>query len=272
MLLNIFKFDWFQIDTVIIILLLLLLFSVKVYKQISRWRFSLSNESLKRIPLKNLKIDTNVSGMVLRKCSVIKNNIADDEESSRYVVFLVTRNFKRRLFRILTEGLGSYGINIVNISLKFKPGIKKELLEQNKEETVNKVISKILNPSEQENVRSSSKYIVMHYSDSPMLYKSLLFDELNGRIISINPKINKVNINKVSSLADHDVKLHLIFSKKSYLILNNNNLKKFLKEFPHYNKLGIELTMIEKSGKSYKYYETILLGIILNIIEIKSKK
>ena len=111
----------------------------------------------------------------------------------------------------------------------------------------------------------------MHYSDSPIPYKSLQSDENNIGMISINPKINKVNMRKISVLAEFESKLHLIFSKKSYLVLNNNNLKKFLKEFPHYNNLGIDLTIIEKSGKSYKYYETILLGIILNIIE-KNKK
>ena len=266
---DIFRLDWVLIDMVIIILLLLLLFSVKIFKEISRWRFSLSNESLTRTQLKNLEIDTNVSGMILKNYSVIKNNSVREEESSRLVVFLSMRKIKRRLFRILTEGLCSYGINIIDISLKYKSGNNKDRLEQNKEETVKTVISKILNQSEQENLISCSNYIVMHYSDSPMLYKSLLSDEDDTRLISINPKISKVSISKISELTDLGSKIHLIFSKKSYFVLNNNNLKKFLKELPHYNKLGIQITIMEKTGKSYKYYETVLLGIILNIIEKK---
>ena len=266
---DIFRLDWILIDTVIIILLLLLLFSVKLFKEISRWRFSLSNESLKRIPLKNLDIDTNVPGMVLRNCSIIKNISVEEAESSKLVLFLVTRKIKRRLFRILTEGLCSYGIDVINISFKYKSGINTDRLEQYKEESVKTMVSKILDQSEQENLISSSNYIVMHHSDSPMLYKSLMTDESNTKMISINPKINKGDVSKFSSLADLGSKIHLIFSKKSYLVLNNNNLKKFLKELPHYNKLGIQLTIIEKSRKSYKYYETILLGIIINIIDKK---
>ena len=272
MSLDLFRLDWILIDTVIIILLLVLLFSVKVFKEISRWRFSLSNESLNRIKLKNLEMDTNTSNVVIKSCSVIKKRNELGEESSKVVVFLGTKKFKRKLVRILTEGLGSYGFHIVRIDLKIKSGINNDSSERNKELIIGKIISKILEQSKQENLITSSSYCLIHCSNSSASYKSLLSDENNARMILINPRINKVNSSKISELVELEPKFHLIFSKKSHLILNNNSLKIFLKDNPHNNKLGIQLNIIEKSRKSFKYYETILLGIILNILEKKNKK
>jgi len=268
MALDIFRLDWILIDTVIIVLLLLLLFSVKIFKEISRWRFSMSNESLKRINLKNLELNTNASSLIIKHCRIIKKIITPNKDSSKVVVILNTNSFKRKLLRNLTEGLGSYGFDIVRIDVKIKSGIT-DYPEQDKEISVRKVISKIINQSEREKLISSSNYVVVHYSDSPLQYKSILSDVNNTGIISINPKLNKKNQSILSNLVDQEHKLNLIFSKKSYLILKNNSLKKFLRENLHYNKLGTQLTIIEKSRKSFKYYETILLGTILSILEIK---
>lgn len=272
MSLDLFRLDWILIDTVIIILLLLLLFSVKIFKEISRWRFSLSNESLNHIKLKNLEMNADTSYVIIKNCSVIKQRRARDDESSRVVVFLSTKKFKRKLVRILTEGLGSYGHEIVIIDLKIKSGIHNDNSERSNEFSVRKALSKILKQSEQEKVISSSNFFVMHYSDSPLLYKSILSDENNAGMISINPKIKKMNHGEISRLVDLELKFHLIYSRKSYLALNNKSLEKFLKENLHYNKLGNQLTIVEKSRKSFKYYETILLGIILKILEIETKK
>ena len=266
---DIFRLDWILIDTIIIILLLLLLTSVKVFKEISRWRFSLSNESLKLTTLKDLKFNTTQTNVIVKHCSVIKENKVASEDSSKVVVILSTGSFKRKLLRLLSEGLGSFGFDIVSIGLKIKPGIDNNSTEQIKQGPVRSIIAKILELLEQDKLISSSKYFVIQYSDSLLRYKSILTDVNNTGIISINPKVNKLSLSMLSNLVDRENTFHLIFSKKSYLILNNSSLKKFLKENPHYNKLGIQLTIIEKSRKSFKYYETILLGTILNIIEIK---
>jgi len=272
MSLDIFRLDWILIDTVIIILLLLLLFSVKLFKEISRWRFSLSNESLIRIKLKNSEMDTNSSIAIIKNCSMIKKRSDAEEHSPRVVVFLNTKSFSRKPIRILIEGLGSYGFAIVRIDLKIKSGINIEDSEGIKETAIGKIISSVIKHSKQQKLISSSKYTAIFCSNSSSLYKSIVSDENNEGMIVINPKISNVNSGKISRLVNLEPKLHLIFSKKSHLMLNNNSLKKFLKENPHHNKLGNQLTVIDKSRKSFKYYETILLGTILNIIELKNNK
>ena len=141
---DIFRLDWILIDTIIIILLLILLFSVKIFKEISRWRFSLSNESLIRIKLKNSEIGADTSSVIIKDCSIVKKKNDVDENSSGVVVFLNTRKFINKPIWILTEGLGSYGFTIIRINLKIKSGIFIDDSTRNKEIPIRKIISRIL--------------------------------------------------------------------------------------------------------------------------------
>ena len=94
-------------------------------------------------------------------------------------------------------------------------------------------------------------------------------------MVLVNPKLNTVNIKNFSeilSCKDLKSQLFVIFSKKSNIILNNKNLKIFLEEFPKQNINNLRLLTLEKAKNSFKYYETILLGIIIDLIENNSLK
>jgi len=269
---EIFRLDWILIDTVIIILLILLLISVKIFKEMSRWRYSISNEKVKRFPLKNCKVDLTNPNLVLKKYEVIKSIFENREESSKTVIIMIDINVKRKLLRNLIEGLTSYGIVIIILGIKYKFNIKGDILERTLGEDIRKVISAVLYQSKQEKFISSSHYMLMNYSESRLFYRSLFTDENHFGTISINPKINKTVKSKSIDISDPRFKVYYIFSKKSYFGFTNNNLKRFLREFPHYNKGDIQLSIIENSRKSFKYYETILLGIIISIIESTNLK
>jgi hypothetical protein len=66
---------------------------------------------------------------------------------------------------------------------------------------------------------------------------------------------------------DDDSSLYVIFNKKSIFNLTNKNYKNFLREFNESKNDFLNIITLEKARSSFKYYETILLGILVNIIE-----
>ena len=72
---------------------------------------------------------------------------------------------------------------------------------------------------------------------------------------------------EVSKLIDLESPINVIFSKNLSLFISNKNLKTFLKVFNNVNSEVFRLIVVEKARKSFKYYETILLGIIIYLID-----
>ena len=61
--------------------------------------------------------------------------------------------------------------------------------------------------------------------------------------------------------------LFYIFSKRNFFIFKNKKLKYFKKYFKEKNAKKVELIILEKSNRNFKYYETILLGMLIDTIE-----
>ena len=120
MAVNIFRVDWILVDTIIIILLVLLLISVKIFKEAYRWRFSLSNEFLTRTTAKSLSFNLDRPSIYIKKWNLTKSKVIQEEISSKPSIFIIRTNRKQMLLKILTEGLSTYGFNVVNIWLKIK--------------------------------------------------------------------------------------------------------------------------------------------------------
>ena len=118
MLCNTFRIDWVFIDSVIIILLFILLFTVRIFKSTHRWRSSFSNEALEyylSTPMfESVKKQFNfVKKLSLTRYSSLKGKIND-----KPLIIIFRTNYKRKLLRILTEGLSSYGFNIISVRIK----------------------------------------------------------------------------------------------------------------------------------------------------------
>ena len=61
--------------------------------------------------------------------------------------------------------------------------------------------------------------------------------------------------------------LFYIFSKRSFFIFKNKKLKYYKKYFKEKSAKKVELIILEKSNRNFKYYETILLGMLIDKIE-----
>jgi len=267
---DIFHLDWIFIDSIIIIILLLVLICVKIFKERSRWRSSLSNESLEIFTPNKLDIDLKTIHITVKNWSFIRNISFKGVETSKPIIFIIRTKKKRKLLYTLTEGLTSYGFNVCILNLKIRAYQEYNSLENPIQEEIRSIISTLLNHFEQNKSIMNSNYILINYLESEIFFNSILSDTKNFGMILINPKINSINIASIYDKLNQtnlESSICVIFSKKSILIMKNKNLKRFLKIVPLENNNHLRFLTLEKARKSFKHYETILLGIIVNQIE-----
>lgn len=270
---SIFQIDWIFVDTIIIILLLLLLSGVKIFKITHRWRNSFSNQSLKYKSFSQLRDKAKSHFILTKKWYLTWNSTL--KESNLPFILLFRKNYKRKVLMALAEGLCSYGFIVIIIKAKFKHLPDKAKLEKAINDEWDLLISLIIDEVKLTEVILNFKYIVINFSKSVISHKVILSDANNLGIILINPKLIKEDFfnhndyikNKASSAL-----IYAIFSSKSNLFLNNRHLTKFQKEITSQKSNNLKYLTIRKATYSFKYYETILLGMIIDIIENKLLK
>jgi hypothetical protein len=273
MLLNdIFHVDWIFVDTLIIILLVLLLIGVKIFKSTYRWRLGLSNEALEYHSFHNIEDQVKSQNLSTKHWDLTKNTILINKNLSDKVILIIRTTHKKKLLRILTEGLCSYGFTVITLKIKSKSKSISKINTGNIIDELQSLISSIIDNSKQKELITRSNYILLQYSNSLVPTKSILTDPNNKGLILINPNMNKNSIGIHQELFNSQqqlLQLFYIFSKRSFFILKNKHLKLYKKNFGDIRDNKIKLVTLEKSGKRFKYYETILLGIIIDIIETK---
>ena len=120
MLSNAFQVNWVFVDTVIIILLFLLLLAVKIFKSSHRWRLSFSNEALEYHPFPEPFDNGGSHNIRAKQCSLVRNSSLHKQYENYPVVLIIRTKSNRHLTKIITEGLSSYGFNIINLKLNIK--------------------------------------------------------------------------------------------------------------------------------------------------------
>ena len=266
---NIFHVDWVFVDTVIIILLFLLLISVKIFKSTHRWRLSFSNDALEYHSFPKENENEENQFIKVKHSFLVKNCSTNKETSNLPFILILSKNLKKKIIHILTEGLSSYGFNLINIKVKIKSNINHNQLIF---EELNSLITKITKYYQNKKLITKSKYILLNYSKFSFSYRTFLTDSKNLGMILINPKFNIFKIKDYHNIFDSSTpysQLYTIFSRKSIFLLKNKNLKLFLEEFKKYKTDKIKIITLEKANRSFKYYETLLLGMIIDLIKEK---
>lgn len=267
---NIFRLNWILIDIIIIFLLILFLLGVKIFKGLTRWRQSLSNESIIRSKYKNIKINYNDSSFKKMNLILIQNSKFNEDSQKRPSIIIIRTNTKKKITKILTEGLCSYGFNIINLSLKNLYKSNKTCLKSDNQEHFSNVISKIMKIFAKNNKILSHKHIIINYGKSDLSLKSIFNDNNNIGLLLINPRINKSKLKNFFDIKDSNLSksnLTIIFSQLSYLFLKNSHIKRFQNLIFPQNKDLFKFITLEKTTFSFKDYETILLSKIILLIE-----
>jgi hypothetical protein len=98
----------------------------------------------------------------------------------------------------------------------------------------------------------------------------LIHDKNNAGVILINPKFELIDQKHITGITEKEefwTKLFIIFSKKSSKILINKKVKTLSPYLTDKNLFNTKVWIIDKSKDLFKFYETILLGIIINLVE-----
>jgi len=272
---DIFQLDWIFIDTIIIVLLILLLLGVKLYKLTHRWRFSFSNEALEFISYRKPPLEINNQSISTSKWTLTRNISLREEINKKPLIIILRTNYKKRLLYILTEGLSSYGFNVINLRLKIRIDKNNNLFDKALLDNIKHLISTVIDFFKEIDSEFNLNYLLLNYSKSSLSYTSILTDPKNCGMILINPKLNNENIknyNDIFKSSSLNSQLYTIFSKRSIFILNNKNLKRLLSLYNHQKEKKLNIITIKKAKYSFNYYETILLGMIISLIENKLLK
>lgn len=267
---NFFQFNWIFIDTVIIILLILLLVSVKVLKEKFRWRYKVSNSALYQCKFDKESFKLKNQDQLIKRFTIIRNNVFKNKIILPTIIFIRITEKKRNLINILTEGLASYGFDVINLKLKKKPFQKHEGLNTENQKNIVNLLSDLLNLLNEHQLIFNSNYFAITFYNSFFLNQTIISNLNNTGIILINPIFNLQTQKKLTEIiTNKDLinKISFIYSRKSKIFPFNKGLQNFLIKFPYYEKTNSNLTIIEGCKNSFKFYETILLGLIINIIE-----
>lgn len=266
---GIFQIDWIFVDSIIIILLLLLLISVRIFKTTHRWRNSFSNKALEEIDI--LKIHEKIQNnyFITEKCKLTKNISTSEGSKNLPLILIVNAYYKRKLFRILTEGLVTYGFNVINLNVKKKSNFNDISTKRKMGDVWKSYISMLIDYIKTNEQVINTNYILINQSRPPVLNEAMFLESDNKCTILINPKL----LMSISQNHNEKIKeLFMIFSGKSRLFLQNKRLYKWLNICSNKENSKFNCLPIYKSRYSFKYYETILLGMIIDIITNELQK
>ncbi len=264
-----FRIDWVFIDSIIIALLLILLVSVRIFKITHRWRSSFSNEAIKRLPLPYAVDSVKKQTFIIKKCFLTRKSFNGEDKNVKPLIFILRTNYKRKLLTILTEGLCSYGYDVITLRIKMEQELSQNNFTKFVSNEVNSTIFSIIEIYRKITQIDNQKYILLSHSKSKVPY-TIFSGEKNKGMILINPKITERNVRNLYELFLNSPKkffLFTIFSKNSLLIFKNKNINRLQKEFQSTKFDNNKIFILDKSKNSFKYYETIILGMIIDIVE-----
>ncbi|MFX1496850.1 MAG: hypothetical protein ACFFBH_04945 [Promethearchaeota archaeon] len=265
---DIFHINWILVDSIIIIFLLLILIAVKVFKRLNRWRTLISNERLIKISFKGSVLSVINKNYSLKRLSLIK----DSSEKNNPLIMILKTSKKRKLINALAEAISSYSVDVIILQFKNLKKPTKESIKIESQKELMKLIQSLFEFFKQNRIHLNKNYDVINFVRTKLMYNSFIYDINNDKLILINPKLNNFNktlLNSVFKSNNLNSKLSIIFSGKINRILKKVSLKGFIEELDFYGSIKKGINIFGKASNAFKYYETLLFGSIIKIIENK---
>ncbi|TXT66148.1 MAG: hypothetical protein BAJALOKI1v1_330007 [Promethearchaeota archaeon] len=258
---NLFKLPWILIDFIIIFMLFIVLISIKLYKENTRWRRSISNSYLEVIEIPSRDLNTPLNQFSIEHMKLIKNcnSVLSDEKP---LLIIPINRIYAELIGIITEGLASYGYEVLTVKKKGTNSLS---------------LSQLINDINNILKTTYSCYITISFEYFPLSfpYTSLFNDEHNKGMILINPQPKKIDFASfMTNVPPQTIqkKLGVIYNKYYFYLIRNQRLLKFRKKILHIDYLQHSVIILEKARCEFKNYETLLLGVIINFIEERHNK
>lgn len=255
---DIFRVDWITVDSIIIIALILTLIAIKIIKQLTRWRNSLVNEKLEQSMFYGNLLMLNSVKIKVNYWNFIKNS---EDYTNQIILFVLRTRKNNRLLHALMEGVASLGLNIIDVKFEI---LIKERTQNDLLEDLGEMIHSILKYMDQENDMS---YIIVSLREKPI--NTIIEEESCKLQIAINPKFSQINYDVLTANLRSNSIYNLVVSEYSLKFIRNHwnkNIFKTNQEAPS------NLTLIKNATRKFKYYETLLFGILTGLITQKLKK
>jgi len=265
---NIFQVDWITVDIIIIELLILLLISVKVLKELYRWRFFYSNASTIRRVNNLSEINAQFSTISIKTCTLTMVNVFQQEEFRKPTLIIIRRYRKLMLLKALTEAFCSFGYNVLNVRLKTMTRSGKLEMTSVIEKELQHVFPVIFKFYNQKVEVLNQIYNVIDCNKRLLPFNILSENSDCRNLILINPRLNSRNLEVIMTLLNDSKKypqLFTIFSEKINLFLKNTKFEKILRINEAFK--NSKYSIIQKARSTFKYYETVLLSVVMRYIE-----
>lgn len=256
---DIFRVDWILVSSVVIILLIIFLIWVKIYKMLTRWRYTFANEDIYLSSFNSIEKEHNSNIIVSQWNYAINNKLMNKSDPT--IIILRT---KRRisLLRVITEGLSSYGLRVINIRLSFSKKSSPESSKNNINDEMKYIINSIMEIIS--GSANNKKYMLVSYHDKNINSICITSEKNYQGHIIINSKLNfeENKENLIREVGINSVKdIYLIFSEYNIIKFKNKTVEKCCR-----TQYSNNSTIVSNATRNFKYFETILFGIILNLI------
>ena len=265
---SIFQIDWITVDINIIILLILVLITVKIFKEIYRWRIFFTNTSTIQRRDSFLDIEDRPSTNFIKRCTLTVSNVFQPENIIKPTIIIVKRNRKHMLLKALTEAFNTLGYPVITIQVRTLTNIRTIKFESEAEKELDHLIPSIIKIYHQDVDIMKKEYIVIDFNQRALPYDLLLKKSNCKNLILINPLLKSYNLKLMVKLVNESKKypqLITIFSEKLNPIFKNKKVDKIL--LNNLTFTNTKHSIIKKAKSTFKYYETILLSILIRYIE-----
>lgn len=265
---SIFQIDWITIDINIIILLILLLITVKIFKEVYRWRFFYTNTST--IQRHDTFWDNNnqFSTICIKKCTLTVSSVYQQEDAIKPTIIIIRRNRKRMLLKALTEAFITLGYSVITIQIRTLTNIRIKKFTSEAEEELDQIIPSVVKFYHHENDIKNKDYNVIDINQRLLPYDLLLKKSNCKNLIVINPLLKSCNLEVIVKLVNNSnnyPQLITIFSENLNPIFKNKKVDKIILDKKTFR--NTKYSVIKKAKSTFKYYETLLLSIIIRYIE-----
>ena len=258
---DIFRVDWILIDSVISIILIILLIGINILKWFYRWRIPLSNKNLAKSVSKMPLFESVNLSLKVKKWSLIypKYNTGSKNLPT---IFILRMHRKFMLLNALAEGLSTYGFKIVNLWIQSPKNLVSN--EKNKKT----VYTEIINYLNENSFDLNCSYSILAVRKIPFGNENELIDMNTKSYIILNPILKDNDIVRLSQTTI----MYSLLSEKCFLFFRNPKLKRILRLKKEIFSENFKIRVIKGAKKSFKYYETILLGELINFFDNNSYK
>jgi len=241
---------------------------VKVLKEVYRWRFFFSIASTIRRVDRLPDINAQFSTISIKKCILIKSSISQQDILTKPTIIIIRKYRKLMFLKALTEAFCSFGYNIIHLKIRTKNNSGTNGTVSEVEEELQQIFPAIVKFYNQDIDKVNHFYIVIDFNKRLLPYNLLLKNNDCKNLILINPRLNSYNLDVISTLLNNSNKypqLITIFSEKLNPFFKNKKLKNIFLDDETFK--NTKYTIIQKAKSTFKYYETVLLGIIMRYIE-----